>query len=84
MVHLNIDTPAGVAFTVNKTVQVDTTGRIMLKLDVERPAISVEEGKVVLRYLDSKREVVASFDFVQAEAVAYDLLGRIAALRAWR
>ncbi len=73
-IPLNIDTPSGVAFTINKEIYVCSTGRVIVKIKSKLNP-TIEDGKLMLRFLDAKQEVKIEVETSNIRSVAYQLLG---------
>lgn len=80
-IPLNIDTPSGVEFTVNKTITVDVSGRIRMIVTADKIKIEQKGEQIVITHIDAKRDIKMVVPFYEAEECAYKILGMVAKAR---
>lgn len=74
-IPLNIDTPTGQPYTVNRTVEVDSTGRIRMHMGEARLQPVLKGEKVEFSFLDARRDIVIEITVHSLRKLAYELLG---------
>lgn len=75
-IPLNIDTPTGVEYTINKTIRVCSSGRILLRVATESAQADVVGATVHLKLLNNSAEVNIEIPVKVARLFAYDILAK--------
>ena len=73
-IPLNIDTPSGVEFTINKTIRVDSAGRIHVNIGCNPDKMRAEGNKIFLSFTSASHAIVLTLEKKDVRLMAYDIL----------
>ncbi len=75
-IPLNIDTPSGTEFTVNKAIRVDSAGRVHVSVSLNSPKVMTEKDTALIKSVNATHDAVLHLPIKDARLLAYEILAK--------